>query len=246
MSIIPTHTYSNPLFSGSNQASNSPDVNLQYIWDAGINSDGGWRPLNTGDLLTVNIEDAQINVNLDKEEDSVNIYTSESQSINIESTELDIRSLNSTTDSVKAYQNDHDEFNTNSNIQIDNSDASSTNPVPNYSPDSYLSITPTDKTFTNPESSPSVDLHPANKPPYTKHGYIFHCHTGSNGTFSADFIFEASLDNSNWSAIETRTVNSSVDTSFSYYDEFNFKHCRVTFTGAAIEGNCLMQQKHDL
>ena len=82
MSTIPTQTYDNPLFSGSSQASHSPDVNLQYIWDQGINSEaGGWRPLNTGDLLTVNIEDAQINVNLDKDEDSVNIYTNENQSI---------------------------------------------------------------------------------------------------------------------------------------------------------------------
>ena len=247
MSITPTQTYDNPLFSGSSQSSHAPDVNLQYIWDQGINSNiGGWRPMGTGDLLTVNIEDAQINVSLKKEEDSVNIYTSATQSINVASTDLDIRSLANTTDSVKAYQDAHDQLNTNANIQIDNSDASSTNPVPSYSPDSYLSITPADKNFNSAESSPSVDLHPTNKPPYTKHGYIFHCHTGSNQTFSADFIFEASLDNSNWSAIETRTVNSSTDTSFSYYDEFNFKHCRVTFTGDSIEGNCLMQQKHDL
>ena len=238
MSIIPTRTYDNPLFSGSSQASHSPDVNLQYIWDQGINSEaGGWRPLNTGDLLTVNIEDAQINVNLDKDEDSVNIYTNESQAIKVESTDLDVRDLTSDTDFVSA------------NLQVGDVDVSDTNPVPSFDPKTYISLT--DSTdFDSADagsSSASMDLHPAASPSYSKHGYIAHCYTGANNTFTGNFIFEASMDEINWTPIETRTIESSADTTFSYYDEFNFRYSRVTFTGDSnFTGTCLLQEKHDL
>ena len=238
MSIIPTRTYDNPLFSGSSQASHSPDVNLQYIWDQGINSEaGGWRPINTGDLLTVNIEDAQINVNLDKDEDSVNIYTSENQSINIESTDLDIRNLTSDTDFVSA------------NLQVGDVDVSDTNPVPTVNPKTYVSIEANKNLSSSSlgESSDSIDLHPAESPSYIKHGYIAHCYTGANNTFTGNFIFEASMDEINWTPIETRTIESSADTTFSYYDEFNFRYSRVTFTGDSnFTGTCLLQEKHDL
>ncbi|MDB4587558.1 discoidin domain-containing protein [bacterium] len=250
MSIIPTRTYDNPLFSGSSQASHSPDVNLQYIWDQGINSEaGGWRPLNTGDLLTVNIEDAQINVNLDKDEDSVNIYTSENQSIRVESAGLDIRNLNFSTDSVEVVQFTHGNLNANANLQLGDVDVSDTNPVPSFDPKTYISLT--DSTdFDSADagsSSVSVDLHPAASPSYSKHGYIAHCYTGANNTFTGSFIFEASMDGVNWASIETRTIESSTDTTFSYYDEFNFRYSRVTFTGDAnFTGTCLLQEKHDL
>jgi len=238
MSTIPTQTYDNPLFSGSSQASHSPDVNLQYIWDQGINSEaGGWRPLNTGDLLTVNIEDAQINVNLDKDEDSVNIYTSENQAINVESTDLDVRDLASDTDFVSA------------NLQVGDVDVSDTNPVPSFDPKTYISLTDSTN-FDSADlgsSSASTDLHPTASPSYSKHGYIAHCYTGANNTFTGSFIFEASMDGANWASIETRTIESSTDTTFSYYDEFNFRYSRVTFTGDAnFTGTCLLQEKHDL
>jgi len=238
MSTIPTQTYDNPLFSGSSQASHSPDVNLQYIWDQGINSEaGGWRPLNTGDLLTVNIEDAQINVNLDKDEDSVNIYTSENQAINVESTDLDVRDLASDTDFVSA------------NLQVGDVDVSDTNPVPSFDPKTYISLTDSTN-FDSADlgsSSASTDLHPTASPSYSKHGYIAHCYTGANNTFTGSFIFEASMDGVNWASIETRTIESSTDTTFSYYDEFNFRYSRVTFTGDAnFTGTCLLQEKHDL
>ena len=238
MSTIPTQTYDNPLFSGSSQASHSPDVNLQYIWDQGINSEaGGWRPLNTGDLLTVNIEDAQINVNLDKDEDSVNIYTSENQAINVESTDLDVRDLTSDTDFVSA------------NLQVGDVDVSDTNPVPSFDPKTYISFTDSTN-FDSADlgsSSASTDLHPTASPCYSKHGYIAHCYTGANNTFTGSFIFEASMDGANWASIETRTIESSTDTTFSYYDEFNFRYSRVTFTGDAnFTGTCLLQEKHDL
>jgi hypothetical protein len=238
MSTIPTRTYHNPLFSGSSQASHSPDVNLQYIWDQGINSEaGGWRPLNTGDLLTVNIEDAQINVNLDKDEDSVNIYTSENQAINVESTDLDVRDLTSDTDFVSA------------NLQVGDVDVSDTNPVPSFDPKTYTSLTDSTN-FDSADagsSSTSMDLHPAASPSYSKHGYIAHCYTGANNTFTGNFIFEASMDGTNWTPIETRTIESSADTTFSYYDEFNFRYSRVTFTGDSnFIGTCLLQEKHDL
>jgi hypothetical protein len=238
MSTIPTRTYDNPLFSGSSQASHSPDVNLQYIWDQGINSEvGGWRPLNTGDLLTVNIEDAQINVNLDKDEDSVNIYTNENQAINVESTDLDVRDLTSDTDFVSA------------NLQVGDVDVSDTNPVPSFDPKTYISLTDSTN-FDSADaasSSASMDLHPAESSSYTKHGYIAHCYTGANNTFTGNFIFEASMDGINWAPIETRTIESSADTTFSYYDEFNFRYSRVTFTGDSnFTGTCLLQEKHDL
>lgn len=238
MSTIPTQTYDNPLFSGSSQASHSPDVNLQYIWDQGINSEaGGWRPLNTGDLLTVNIEDAQINVNLDKDEDSVNIYTSENQAINVESTDLDVRDLASDTDFVSA------------NLQVGDVDVSDTNPVPSFDPKTYISFIDSTN-FDSADlgsSSASTDLHPTASPSYSKHGYIAHCYTGANNTFTGSFIFEASMDGANWASIETRTIESSTDTTFSYYDEFNFRYSRVTFTGDAnFTGTCLLQEKHDL
>jgi len=238
MSTIPTQTYDNPLFSGSSQASHSPDVNLQYIWDQGINSEaGGWRPLNTGDLLTVNIEDAQINVNLDKDEDSVNIYTSENQAINVESTDLDVRDLASDTDFVSA------------NLQVGDVDVSDANPVPSFDPKTYISFTDSTN-FDSADlgsSSASTDLHPTASPSYSKHGYIAHCYTGANNTFTGSFIFEASMDGANWASIETRTIESSTDTTFSYYDEFNFRYSRVTFTGDAnFTGTCLLQEKHDL
>ena len=238
MSTIPTQTYDNPLFSGSSQASHSPDVNLQYIWDQGINSEaGGWRPLNTGDLLTVNIEDAQINVNLDKDEDSVNIYTSENQAINVESTDLDVRDLASDTDFVSA------------NLQVGDVDVSDTNPVPSFDPKTYISLTDStnfDSADLGSSSAPT-DLHPTASPSHSKHGYIAHCYTGANNTFTGSFIFEASMDGANWASIETRTIESSTDTTFSYYDEFNFRYSRVTFTGDAnFTGTCLLQEKHDL
>lgn len=105
-------SYSNPYFSGSSQAVGSPNVGLQYIWDGGINnSNGGWRPITTGDLLTVTLENAQLNVNLKKDEDTVNIYTDQGQEINVANT-------------------GHDNFNVNSNLQIGNTDVSDSNPVP--------------------------------------------------------------------------------------------------------------------
>ena len=72
----------------------------------------------------------RVNVNLDKDEDSVNIYTNENQSIRVESTDLDIRNLNFGTDSVEVVQLTHDNLRTNANIQINNNDVSSANPVP--------------------------------------------------------------------------------------------------------------------
>lgn len=250
MSTIPTQTYSNPNFSGSSQAANSPQVNLPYIWDGALNNaEGAWRPTTTGDFLTATIENAQVNVNLDEDEDSVNIYTNENQSIRVESTDLDIRNLNFGTDSVEVVQFNHGNLNANANLQVGDVDVSDTNPVPSFDPKTYISLT--DSTdFDSADagsSSVSMDLHPTASPSYSKHGYIAHCYTGANNTFAGNFIFEASMDEINWTPIETRTIESSADTTFSYYDEFNFRYSRVTFTGDAnFTGTCLLQEKHDL
>ena len=106
-------SYSNPYFSGSSQAVSSPNVGLQYLWDGGLNNNnGGWRPITTGDLLTVTLEGAQVNVNLKKDEDTVNIYTDKGQGIDILQT------------------GDADNFNTNANLQVGDTDVSDSNPVP--------------------------------------------------------------------------------------------------------------------
>jgi hypothetical protein len=100
MSTIPTHTYSNPNFKGSDQSVNSPQISMPYIWDDSLNAaQGAWRPTTTGDFMTATIENAQVNVNIKKDEDSVNIYTTQGQSIDV-------------------------------NLQVDNSDVANSNPVP--------------------------------------------------------------------------------------------------------------------
>ena len=117
--------YSNPYFSGSSQAVGSPNVGLQYIWDGGINnSNGGWRPITTGDLLTVTLENAQLNVNLKKDEDTVNIYTDKGQQIYIAQTgdPSDFK--------TEVYQPAHDNLNANVNLQVGDTDVSDSNPVP--------------------------------------------------------------------------------------------------------------------
>ena len=145
--------YSNPYFSGSSQAVGSPNVGLQYIWDGGVNNnEGGWRPITTGDLLTVTLENAQLNVNLKKDEDTVNIYTDQGQGINILQTgdpdnfnananlqvgDTDVSDSNPVpvktdyqNDSIEAVQLIHDNLRANANLQVSNTDVSDSNPVP--------------------------------------------------------------------------------------------------------------------
>ena len=245
MSTIPTRTYDNPLFSGSSQASHSPDVNLQYIWDQGINSEaGGWRPLNTGDLLTVNIEDAQINVNLDKDEDSVNIYTNENQSINIDSTDLDIRNLDFNNDSVAAVQLTHDSLNANANLQVGDADVSSSNTVP---VSNHASVVNYSQTLTANGSSTARDLHTGYVAPITKHGYIFRL-VGTSVNTSITIKVAVSSDDTTFAPIDERTiswdasnVNDLVRVS-TYFGEFNFKHAKVQVE--MTDCTCHIQETH--
>lgn len=147
--------YSNPNFSGSSQATYSPNVSLPYLWDSSLNGgDGAWRPTATGDFMTATIENAQISVDLKYAEDSVNVWTSNGQTLsttgNLQvgdavvsagnpvpvngtiittATDLDIRDLASATDSVTALQPTHDSLNANANLQINNSDVAAANRV---------------------------------------------------------------------------------------------------------------------
>jgi hypothetical protein len=238
MSTIPTHTYSNPNFYGSNQAVNSPQINLPYIWDDSLNaSQGAWRPTTTGDLLTATIENAQVNVNIEKDEDSVNIYTSQGQSINV-------RNLSSTTDSIEAVSLIHDNLNCNSNLQISNSDVANSNPVPvsqintpaYYDPDITDSGTTAARTMFNYLSNGIM---------YTKHSYCV-TFAGGAATNSARIKFQVSNDNTYWNTIEERVANftNTDNAELTYYDEHNFLHTRVEIELISGSSTCYIREVH--
>ena len=245
MSIIPTQTYSNPNFSGSSQGVNSPQVNLPYIWDGALNdAEGAWRPTTTGDFLTATIENAQVNVNLNEDEDSVNIYTNENQSINIESTDLDIRNLNFGTDSVEVVQLTHDNLRANANIQINNNDVSSSNTVP---VSNHASVVSYSQTLTVNGSSTARDFHSGYVAPITKHGYIFKL-VGTSANTSITIKVLISSDNITFASIEEITtswnasnVNDSVRV-LPYFGEFNFKYAKVQVE--MTDCTCHIQETH--
>ena len=132
---MPT-SYSNPNFSGSNIAVNSPQINLPYLWDESLGDAGQWRPTKTGDFANIMIDNAEITVALDEENDSVNIYTTEAQTITVSGTDLDIRDLTSGSDSVTVSATNLDirdltsaSDSVNANLQIGDVDASQSNPL---------------------------------------------------------------------------------------------------------------------
>jgi len=53
-------------------------------------------------------------------------------SLTVDATDLDIRDLSSASDSVEVLQDTHDDLNLNANLQVNDTDVSSTNPVPVY------------------------------------------------------------------------------------------------------------------
>lgn len=72
------------------------------------------------------ITSQQLTVNSDG---SVNI-TDNNGSLTVDAVDLDIRDLDSATDSVEVLQASHDNLNANANIQVGNADVSNANPVP--------------------------------------------------------------------------------------------------------------------
>lgn len=245
MSTIPTQTYSNPNFSGSSQAANSPQVNLPYIWDGALNNaEGAWRPTTTGDFLTATIENAQVNVNLDEDEDSVNIYTNENQSIRVESTDLDIRNLNFGTDSVEVVQLTHDNLRTNANIQINNNDVSSANPVPVSQINTPAYHAP-DITNSGTTAVRTMFDYLSNGIMYTKHSYCV-TFAGGNATNSARIKFQVSNDNTYWNTIEERVANftNTDNAELTYYDEHNFLHTRVEIELITGSSTCYIREVH--
>ena len=205
MSTIPTHTYSNPNFSGSNQAVNSPQIDLPYIWDQSLNgAQGAWRANVTGD--------------------PVNIYTSQGQSINT-------RNLNYATDSTEVTQFNHDNLKANANIQVGNVDVSSSNvvPVSNYANTENYS-----QTLTTNGSTNARDFHNNGVTPMTKHGYTFRL-VGTSASTSATIAVMVSTDNNNinFATINERTISwdasniNDATRSSVYFDEFNFRYAKV-------------------
>lgn len=235
MSTIPTHTYSNPNFSGSNQAVNSPQINLPYIWDGSLNaSQGAWRPTTTGDFLTATIENAQVNVNIEKDEDSVNIYTSQGQLINT-------RNLSSTTDSIEAVSSTHDNLNCNANLQIANTDVEYTNPVP-VSQINTLNTYSSD-IFNN--GTTAVRTMSSNGITFTKHSYSV-TFQGDTASDSARIKFQVSNDNTYWNTIEERVANFDLSTSaeLAYYDEHNFLYTKVVVELIQGDSSCYIREAH--
>lgn len=74
---------------------------------------------------------------------SINI-TDNAGSITVDATDLDIRDLDSTTDSVEVLQATHDNLNANANIQVNNTDVSNANPVPVSDAGGSLTVDATD------------------------------------------------------------------------------------------------------
>jgi hypothetical protein len=215
---IPTHTYSNPNFSGSNQAVNSPQINLPYIWDESLNvAQGAWRANVTGD--------------------PVNIYTSQGQSINT-------RNLNYATDSTEVTQFNHDNLKANANIQVGNVDVSSSNVVP---VSNHASVVTYSQTLTANGSSLARNLHTGYVAPITKHGYIFRL-TGTSVNTSITIKVAVCSDNVTFAPFDERTIswdatiaNDSVRVS-TYFGEFNFKYAKIQVE--MTDCTCYIQETH--
>jgi len=216
MSTIPTHTYSNPNFKGSNQAVNSPQINMPYIWDDSLNgAQGAWRPTTTGDFMTATIENAQVNVNIKKDEDSVNIYTSQGQSINC-----------------------------NANLQISNSDVSNSNPVPVSQINTPAYHAP-DITNDGTTAARTMFNYLSNGIMYTKHSYCV-TFAGGSATNSAKIKFQVSNDNTYWNTIEERVANftNTDNAELTYYDEHNFLYTRVEVELISGSSTCYIREVH--
>lgn len=206
MTTIPTHTYSNPNFSGSNQAVNSPQINLPYIWDGSLNgAQGAWRANVTGD--------------------PVNIYTSQGQSINT-------RNLNFATDSAEVTQFNHDNLRANANMQVGNVDVSSSNTVP---VSNHSFATSNFQTLTSNGFSASRDFHSGYDTPRTSHGYIFRL-VGTSSSTTATIQVLVSANNTDFAPINDRTISwdasniNDASRTAVYFAEFNFRYAKVYVT----------------
>jgi hypothetical protein len=102
------------------------------------------RTENNGDaavkIVDGTITTRQLTVNADG---SINI-TDNGSSLTVDATDLDIRDLDSTQDSVEVLQATHDNLNANANIQVGNADVANGNPVPVSDAGGSLTVDATD------------------------------------------------------------------------------------------------------
>lgn len=111
---------------------------------ADFNSSLPIRTENDGDVV-IKVADAtvtsqQLTVNADG---SVNI-TDNGGSLTVDATDLDIRDLDSTQDSVEVLQATHDNLNLNANLQVGDADVANGNPVPVSDAGGSLTVDSTD------------------------------------------------------------------------------------------------------
>lgn len=73
---------------------------------------------------------------------AVEIENDEGNPVPVSAIDFDIRNLSQAQDSVQSYQATHDNLNVNANLQVGNTDVSTSNPVPTSLPTSNTSNTP--------------------------------------------------------------------------------------------------------
>ena len=232
---MPT-SYSNPNFSGSNIAVNSPQINLPYLWDENLGDAGQWRPTKTGDFANIMIDNAEITVALDKDNDSVNIYTTEDQAVTVSGTDLNIRDLTSASDSVNA------------NLQIGDVDASQSNPL--FTSGVSGSSVQANSTVDNAGATGSAVTMATADGIHIKHGYLLDITTGADSAHVATFKVQGSMDSSAWIDLEVNNISGTSNTGVAYYDEWNYNYSRTIITthpGApGVSGTYNIWERHDI
>jgi hypothetical protein len=248
----------NPNFSGSSQATNSPNVSLPYLWDSSLNGgEGAWRPTATGDFMTATIENAQISVDLKYTEDSVNVWTSDGQTLsstgNLQvgnavvsavnpvpvngtvittATNLDIRDLTAGTDTVTAVATDLD-------IRGLTAATDTVTAIQGATANSLFTDTLTVTQVSNPAGLTGTAVAMENNGVLvTSHGYLVEIDPTGEG-YAAVFEIEASSDGgSTWVLLERNTLSgsSSTPTGVAYFDTWNFKHARTSICPLSHRG----------
>jgi len=238
---MPT-SYSNPNFSGANIAVNSPQINLPYIWDESLGSVGQWRPTKTGDFANITIDNAELTVKLDKDNDSVNVWTDDGQTlavaqvgnVTVDAEDLDIRDLNSVSDSVGA------------DLLLNGATPADDNAIPvvdTLGAVVALTMTSEPEGFTG-GSNDMGDSYRIR----SKHGYAISVEHTSD-VYAGLFIVEGSMDDSNWIRLEETAYTGVADTGIAYYDTWNFRYARTIVAprpgDTAITGKFTVRERHD-
>lgn len=109
---------------------------------SGTSADGDYATINTDadGRLYVNIHDGGNSITVD----GTVAVSSVAGTVTVAATDLDIRDLDSATDSVEVLQATHDNLNANANIQVGNADVANGNPVPVSDAGASLTVDATD------------------------------------------------------------------------------------------------------